>query len=157
MVEPPELDLGTVALFTGYAAAAELMREVAAEGYGDVRFSHGYVFQHLVDASPTIGDLAARLDMTQQGASKIVAELERAGYVARVADVGDARVRRVELTPRGVEMLRVYRAARFRQEQRLVALYGAERLAAARALLVEVLEGMGGAEAVRRRDVRPPV
>lgn len=159
MTESPTaagLDLGTLALFAGQAAADELMREMRGRGFDDVRFSQGYVFEHLIDAEPTIGDLAERLDITQQGASKVVVELERAGYAVRVSDAVDARVRRVRLTRRGREVIEAYRAARRRQEERLAERYGAERVRQARELLAEVLEGLGGADAVRRRDARPP-
>ena len=91
-VDPLQLDTGTLALFVGQAAAALVQEQLAAQGFGDLRFSHGYVFQHLIDGEPTVGELAAQLGMTQQGASKAVAELERLGYCERVADAADARV-----------------------------------------------------------------
>ncbi|MEU3275652.1 helix-turn-helix domain-containing protein [Streptomyces antibioticus] len=71
------MDTGTLALFVGHATAALVQGQLAEQGFGDLRFSHGYVFQHLIDEEPTVGELAAHLAMTQQGASKAVAELER--------------------------------------------------------------------------------
>ena len=41
----------------------------------------------------TIGALAERLEVTQQAASKSVADLERRGYVERTPDPDDARAR----------------------------------------------------------------
>jgi hypothetical protein len=49
----------------------------------------------------TIGSLAERLGVSQQAASKAVADLERRGCVRREADPADGRARRVALTARG--------------------------------------------------------
>ncbi|MEE1941370.1 helix-turn-helix domain-containing protein [Streptomyces sp. TRM 70361] len=155
-VDPRELDTGTLALFLGFTAAARVADELAARGFAGLRFSHGYVFQHLVDAHPTVGELAGKLDMTQQGASKTVAELERLGYVERVPDPADARIRRVGLTPRGRAAVEAARAARRALEERFGERSGTRRLAETRALLADLLEELGGTAAVRRREVRPP-
>jgi DNA-binding MarR family transcriptional regulator len=153
---PLDLDTGTLALFVGFAAADDVQNRLAAEGFGDLRFSHGYVFQHLVEAEPTVGELAERLGMTQQGASKAVAELERLGYTERVPAPGDARVRLVRLTARGREAVAAARRARAALEERLRERCGADRLAEGRGLLAVLLDELGGTAGVRRRDVRPP-
>lgn len=153
---PESLDIGTLALFVGFAAAAHVQGDLDTRGHTGLRFSHGYVFQHLIDAEPTIGELAQRLEMTQQGASKVVAELEGLGYLERVADARDARVRRVRLTPRGRDAVAAARRARADLEHTLIAACGVERVRAARSLLAELLHELGGAEAVHRRQIRPP-
>ncbi|MEU8828101.1 helix-turn-helix domain-containing protein [Streptomyces sp. NPDC048636] len=155
-VEPQQLDTASLALFVGLAASDLIQERMAADGFGDVRFSHGYVFQHLIDDRPTIGELATKLDMTQQGASKALAELERLGYTERVPDDRDARVRRVRLTARGRAAVTAARAARAALDARLADRFGDRRLAEQRALLSEVLDELGGSDAVRRRDIRPP-
>lgn len=151
-----DLDTGTLALFAGFAATSAVQDELAAHGFPDLRMSHGYVFQHLLHARPTIGDLAEKLDMTQQGASKAVAELERLGYTERLPDPHDARIRRVTLTPRGHEAVAAARHARAALEERLRQRFGTTALDAARALLADLLDTLGGAAAVQRREVRPP-
>ncbi|MCD0483682.1 MarR family winged helix-turn-helix transcriptional regulator [Streptacidiphilus sp. ASG 303] len=153
---PADLDTGTLSLLAGFAAADLVQAALAREGFGDLRFSHGYVFQQLVAADPTVGDLAAALGMTQQGASKAVAELEGLGYTERVPDPRDARVRRVRLTPRGRAAVEAARRARADLEDRLARRWGAGRLAEVRELLAGLLEETGGADAVRRRQVLPP-
>lgn len=155
-LDPRQLDTGTLALFVGHAAAALVQEQLAGQGFGDLRFSHGYVFQHLIDDSPTVGELAVRLDMTQQGASKAVAELERLGYCERVADAADARVRRVRLTGRGRDALTASRRARAALEGRLADRFGEQDLAEHRDLLIRLLDDLGGTAAVERRAVRPP-
>jgi DNA-binding MarR family transcriptional regulator len=155
-VDPLKLDTGTLALFVGQAAAALVQERLAAQGFGDLRFSHGYVFQHLIDGEPTVGELAAQLGMTQQGASKAVAELERLGYCERVPDAADARIRRVRLTGRGQEAVAAARRARADLDERLASRFGKRRLAEHRDLLAGLLDELGGTAAVQRRAVRPP-
>ncbi|NBM19270.1 MarR family winged helix-turn-helix transcriptional regulator [Streptomyces sp. GC420] len=155
-LDPRRLDTGTLALFVGQAAAALVREQLADQGFGDLRFSHGYVFQHLIDDEPTVGELATRLAMTQQGASKAVAELERLGYCERVPDAADARVRRVRLTDRGRDAVHAARQARNALERRLTDRFGERCLAEHRDLLVRLLDELGGTPAVERRAVRPP-
>ncbi|MFB4271748.1 MarR family winged helix-turn-helix transcriptional regulator [Nonomuraea sp. GTA35] len=155
-VDPRDLDLGTLALFVGSAAASAVQEEMAAQGFTGLRVSHGYVFQHLVEEARTIGELAVRMEVTQQAASKVVAELEGLGYVERVPDPRDARIRRVRLTGRGRAAVAAARRARAAQENRLAERVGPERVEECRALLAELLDELGGAGAVRRREVRPP-
>ncbi|GAB2485626.1 MarR family winged helix-turn-helix transcriptional regulator [Nocardiopsis aegyptia] len=155
-LDPDDLDTGTLALFVGSAAASAVQDHLTACGFDGLRMSHGYLFQHLIDGSPTIRDLAAALDMTQQGASKAVAELERLGYAERRPDPQDARIRRVALTPRGHEAVDAARRARAEMEERLRERLGAHGLDTARSLLGDLLDEFGGSEAVRRRRVRPP-
>jgi DNA-binding MarR family transcriptional regulator len=155
-VDPRDLDLGTLALFVGSAAASAVQEEMAAQGFTGLRVSHGYVFQHLVEEARTIGELAVRVEVTQQAASKVVAELEGLGYVERVPDPRDARIRRVRLTGRGRAAVAAARRARAAQEDRLAERVGRERVEECRALLAELLDELGGAGAVRRREVRPP-
>ncbi|MEU0008037.1 MarR family winged helix-turn-helix transcriptional regulator [Streptomyces sp. NPDC006314] len=153
---PKDLDTGTLALFAGFAASAAVKEELAAQGFADLRMSHGYLFQHLINARPTIGDLAEKLDMTQQGASKAVAELERLGYVERLPDSSDARIRRVSLTGRGQEAVAAARRARAALEERLRRHFGTEALGATRSLLADLLDELGSTTAVQRREVKPP-
>ncbi|MCK8438480.1 winged helix DNA-binding protein [Streptomyces sp. D2-8] len=106
------------------------------------------MFQHLIDAQPTVSDLSAKLDMTQQGASEVVADLERLGYGERLPSPRDARIRHVALTRRGREAVTVARRARER--------FDPAAFDVARAVLVDLLDELGGTAAVHRRDVRPP-
>jgi len=67
---------------------------------------------YIHDEGPqTIGQLAQGLGISQGWASRVVDELERAGYVERERDPGDRRMVRVRLTPMAVE--RVERAERW--------------------------------------------
>lgn len=156
-LDPGALDVGHLALFVGYAFAEAVQAALRERGFDGLRFSHGFVFQHLIEAERTIGELGRRLEVTQQAASKVVTELERLGYVERVADAGDARTRRVRLSARGRGAVEAARRCRASIERRLAAQVGARELTACRAALAGALAVLGGAEAVRRRRVRPPV
>ena len=95
------------------------------------------------------GDLAARMGVTQQAASKAVAELAALGYVDRTADPADGRVRRVGLSARGRAAVATTRAVRADIARELTAALGADRVEAARRAALDALEWAGGAEAVR--------
>lgn len=74
------------------------------------------------DGPQTIGQLAAGLGVSQGWASRVVDEMQRAGYVVRERDPGDRRVVRVSLAPAAVE--RVERAYRWRGDAVEAALEG---------------------------------
>jgi DNA-binding MarR family transcriptional regulator len=150
------VDLSLSSLFAGWAMADEIRRRLATDGFGDVRFADGFVFQHLVEGPVTIGVLAERLEVTQQAASKSVADLERRGYVARRPDPADARARLVALTERGhgaIEGARRHRAALGAELREKL---GPRRVEAAGRLLDEVVLELGADAAVRGRRVRAP-
>jgi DNA-binding MarR family transcriptional regulator len=155
-LDPAALDVGHLALFVGYAFADTVMATLGDAGFADLRFSHGFVVQHLIDGARTIGELAERMAVTQQGASKAVAELQALGYVERGTDDEDARVRLVRLSARGREAVAATRRARERLQRRLAARTGEKTVADARRLLARLLDELGGAESVRRRRVTAP-
>lgn len=155
-MEPEDIDLPTLTALAGGGVVRWLLGQLDGEGLPGVKPSHGYVIQRLVDAEPTIGALAEALGMSQQGASKQVADLERLGYVERVVVAGDQRARRVRLTPAGREVLEAGRRARVRLEQQLVDRVGAEAVAAARVAVAALLDVVGLDERVRSRSVPVP-
>ena len=155
-VDLDQLDLSLVSLFAGLALAEEVQARLAAEGFADARFGHGFVFQHLVGGPLPIGDLARAMAVTQQRASKATAELEALGYVRREADPADARVRRIALTARGEAAIAAARRARAAVVEELRSELGAARVEAAEELLRDVLRATGAEPAVRARRVRLP-
>ena len=150
------LDLSLAAMLVGLALAEDVQRRLAADGFADARFGHGFVFQHLVAGPLPIGDLARAMDVTQQRASKATAELEALGYVRREPDPADARVRRIALTERAEAVIEAARRARASILDDLRARLGAERVEAAEELLREVLRETGADAAVSARRVRLP-
>jgi DNA-binding MarR family transcriptional regulator len=148
-----ELDLVLAALLMGLALNERVTARIAAAGHPDLRFSHGFVFQHMVPGPLPIGELARRLSVSQQAASKAALELERLGYLERSPDPSDGRVRRVGLSARGRAAVEAGREARAAVAEELAATLGRERAAALRGELLAALDAAGGMEAVRARRV----
>ena len=103
-----------------------------------------------------IGALAERMSVTQQAALKAVADLERRGYVERVAGADDARVRNVSLTERDRAAIEAGRHHRAALATELAGKLGPRRAEAARRVLAEIAAELGADAAVRGRRVRPP-
>jgi DNA-binding MarR family transcriptional regulator len=122
----------------------------------DLRFSHGFLIQHLVAGEKTVGELAELMGVTQQAVSKTVGELEALGYVERRAPATDARVRLVALTGRGRDAIEAARQARGEVVSELRTQLGPRRVDAATALLRDVLRAQGTLPDIRRRRVRLP-
>ena len=132
---------------------ARVSAHLAAGGFRALRPSHGYLVQHLIDGPKSIGELAELLGMSQQGASKSVAELEDLGYVVRQRGE-DARVRRVELTDHGWAAVHSHRAARRDLRRALRRRLGGEAYEELRSALVDVAKWSGGMDALAARALR---
>jgi DNA-binding MarR family transcriptional regulator len=154
--DPADADLSLASLFTGWALADEVQRRLVTEGFADTRFADGVVFQHLVGGPVTISTLADRLGVTQQAASKSVVDLEKRGYLSREPDPADARARQVVLSARGEAVIAAARRHRAALDSELRQALGDERVEAARLLLVDVINLLGAAPALRARAARPP-
>ena len=151
-----DLDLTLLSLFAGWAWAEEAQRRLADAGFADLRFADGVIFQHLVENDVTVTDLAERMQVSQQAASKAVADLRKRGWVRQQVDPDDARARRIGLTERGREAIEAGRRIRSELVAETAALHGAQDLQAARRVLADVITRHGGASAVRGRRVLPP-
>jgi DNA-binding MarR family transcriptional regulator len=151
-----DLDLSLAALFVGWAMTDEVQRRLVADGFGELRFNDGVVIQHVLAAPLSITALADRMHVSQQAASKAVADLERRGLLTRQPSPDDARTKLLHLTSYGkaaVEAARVHRAA---LDAELAEEFGPDRLAETRALLTELLSRFQASESIRSRTVRPP-
>lgn len=155
-LDPAELDLAHLALFVGLAVNQRVIERLEALGYRALTQSHGYLVQHLVNGPRSIGELAARLGITQQAVSKSVRELEALGYLKTRPSVEDARVRLVALSARGKGCVEAARTLRRTLERGFQRKHGKAELAEAKRLLIGVLDQLGGLEAIKRRRVRPP-
>jgi DNA-binding MarR family transcriptional regulator len=153
-VEPARLDLAQLALFVGMAANERVLARLTERGFVGLRTSHGFIVQHLLRGPQAVGQLATLLGVTQQAASKTIAELSRLGYVEDIPSA-DARVRTLRLSARGRAAVRAARACRSETERELGAAVGAGELEKARRVLVLALEQLGGSAAIRGRRVRP--
>jgi DNA-binding MarR family transcriptional regulator len=155
-MELTSIDLASLTALAGGGVVSTILRHMAEDGYTDVKPSHGYVIQRLVDEEPTIGALAESLGMTQQGASKQVKDLQRLGYVEQIAVPHDQRARKVRLTAAGHGVLESGRRARARIEAEVEEQVGREALAAAKLALAALLGIVGLDDRVRSRTVPAP-
>lgn len=92
------------------AAVDELHRELSAQGFDDVRPSHGYAFQKLSFGGATGIELAEHLDITKQAATQMIDYLEGRGYVERRPHPSDGRGKLVVLAERGWACIRATEA-----------------------------------------------
>ena len=155
-IDVETLDLATLSWLAGSAANVHLLAAIRAAGHPHLRISHGYVFQLLLDGPRTVGEIAAGLGVTQQAASKVVAELSSLSYLTQTADPADRRVRRIALSPLGEKSVAAARAARRTLESKLTRKLGPATMRTARRALVALLDAAGGLESVQRRRARPP-
>lgn len=153
---PEGLDLSLTALFAGWATTDEVQRRLAGQGFGDLRFNDGVVIQHVLAAPLSITALAERMGVTQQAASKAVADLERRGLLRREPDPDDARTKLLHLTEHAKHAVEATRRLRRELQDELETEFGADRVDDARALLAAIIGRFGGGDAIRARRVRPP-
>jgi DNA-binding MarR family transcriptional regulator len=153
MLAEQDIDVVAAALLCGLALNEDVLRRLHERGHPALRFSHGFLVQHLIEQPIPVGELAERMGVTQQAASKAAGELEALGYAERVPDEADARVRRVRLSARGEEAVEATRAVRAEVAAELAERLGARRVETLRRSLLAALDATGGMEAVRTRRV----
>jgi DNA-binding MarR family transcriptional regulator len=149
------LDLAYLGYFLGLRVNDLVMKEAWKAGFQGVRESHGFVVQHLIESERTISELAKRMEVTQQAASKITAELVGLGIV-EMTPAEDRRAKSVRLTKRGWECVELGRRTRARIEKKLMDTRGKRNYEKAKMVLLSCLERLGGVERVRGRRIREP-
>ena len=150
-----QLELSHLAFFLGLRVNELVMERTAKAGFTRVRESHGYVIQHLIESERTITELARRMDITQQAASKIVAELIDIG-ILKAIPANDRRTKRIRLSQQGWRCVRLGRRARTQIDSRLVRAAGKESYENAKSTLLTCLRALGGVERIRSRRIRAP-
>ncbi len=79
----------------------ELHRRLHEEGYDEIRPAHGCVFRFIQPAGTRLTVLAEQSGFTKQAVGEVADDLERLGYVERIADPLDGRAKLIRLTERG--------------------------------------------------------
>jgi DNA-binding MarR family transcriptional regulator len=152
--EDVRVDLVLQLQLIGRLLSERTMQKLRKDGFEDLRESDGYVFQHLVPGPIAVTELASRLGVTQQAASKSVADLEARGYVVRTSAADDARFRLVALSDRGMRVIKTTRTIRAALEKKLLA--GVPDPARFTRTLGAIATGLGGSDALARRSLAPP-
>jgi DNA-binding MarR family transcriptional regulator len=79
----------------------ETRARLARQGFNDYRRSDAFLLRRLRRASSSLGEMGSDLEMTRQGARKLVEGLVQRGYARVARDATDARRFNVELTASG--------------------------------------------------------
>ena len=154
-VRAEQLDLAYLALFLGLRVNELVMERLRKAGFSDVRQSHGYLVQHLIERERSITELAERMNVTQQAASKLVTQMIRLGILE--ADVAeDRRARRIRLSERGWESVKLARRTRRTIDAGLVKAIGRDGYETARRALLQGLDRLGGLQAIGARRIPEP-
>ena len=132
-------DFGILLLLADQEFVRSLRAATAELGFDDQGRSDGFVLRTLGDGPTTINGLAERLAITKQGASQIVDDMERRGYVERRTDPSDARARLLHLTSRGEAALSAARKFHQSYERRLRREFGDEAIDTLRAVLTSMV------------------
>lgn len=135
-----DLALGRALTIAVRVLVDDMHQRLAAQGFDDLRPAFGYVLNAASSGSPSASDVAALLGMTKQGAAKLLAEMERAGYVVRTDSADDARARPVVLTARGRAALKAAATAQRDIERGWARLSSVDDVAALRRVLDAVIE-----------------
>jgi len=118
----------------------ELHRRLHANGFEEIRPSHGCVFRFIQPQGTRLTVLADQSGFTKQAVGEVADDLQRLGYVERTPDPQDGRAKLICLTARGEQS----RAAAFRIMAEIEAewaeRFGPARTAALRELLEELTE-----------------
>ncbi|MEU4606946.1 MarR family transcriptional regulator [Kribbella sp. NPDC023972] len=117
-------DFGILLVLADQEFVRALRAATAAQGFDDQGRSDGYVLRTLSAGPTSISRLAERLGITKQGASQIVDDMERRGYVERRPDPSDARARLLQLTTRGEAALAAARKFHQAYERKLRRQFG---------------------------------
>lgn len=135
------MDFG-ILLGLAYQSFVDSLRATLfSSGFADLGATYGYVFRALADEPLLTAQLADRLGMSDQGAAKIVVEMEARGYVERSPDPRDGRAKRVRLTPRGHLALKTAREFHASFERELRRKYGPQGIDAMRRVLSDIVGG----------------
>lgn len=151
----PETDMPLARLFAiAFRALLDRVHARLGEhGFHDVGASFGYVLLAARSRALTGHDVAELMGMSKQGASKLIAAMEAAGYLERRPHPEDQRARLLHVTKRGQQLLSTVEAIYAELESEWAAVLGPDALQRMRDDLHTALLAMHGGELP---GVRPP-
>lgn len=117
---------------------ARMLAGLHSAGFDDLVAAHLVVLRYPGPEDRRPSDLAAEAGMTKQAINYLLGQMERMGYLIRVADPDDQRSKRVHLTPRGDAAGQTIRATVAEIESELEREMGAESFDELRRLLSEL-------------------
>jgi DNA-binding MarR family transcriptional regulator len=135
--------LGRLLLRAHRLYADRALSRLHARGHEALGIAHVTLLPHFDPQGTRASVLAERAGMTKQAAGQIVLDLERAGYVERTADEGDARASKLTFTRRGRKLVADAAAVKEEVDGELATSVGARGLEQLRSLLLAMLKGEG--------------
>jgi DNA-binding MarR family transcriptional regulator len=144
------LDFGILLGLAYQAFVDELHEHLHECGFTDIGRSYGYVFRALDGNTLHLRQLAERLCMSDQGAVKIVNEMQARGYLERYPDLHDGRIKKLRLSSKGSQALDQAQRFHARYEARLRSAIGRPQLASTR-LVLEKMVAKTGTDAAHAR------
>jgi len=135
-----QLNLGLLCYFPYRAMEARVFDALAAAGFDDVTVAQGRIFQRIGPRGTRLTDLAEQARVTKQTAGFLVDQMERTGYVRRVADPDDGRARLVVIAERGLAAVEFARAVEREVEAEWTEHLGADVTAQLRSALERLRE-----------------
>jgi DNA-binding MarR family transcriptional regulator len=118
---------------------AHLHERLEQAGYGEIKPSHGWIFQYIGAEGSRITELAAKANVTKQSMSALIYQLEEWGYLERKEDESDKRAVLFVLTDKGQELRKVGRAINFEFEKNWQRKLGSKQYEQLRELLAQLL------------------
>ena len=133
-------NLGVLCFYPSRAMEARILAALAAAGFDDLTPAQGRIAARIGRHGTRLTDLAEQALVTKQTAGHLVDQLERSGYVERVADPTDARARLVRMADRGQAAVVVARRVEAEVEAEWTAHLGAQAADQLRAALTRLRE-----------------
>ncbi|GLQ86632.1 hypothetical protein GCM10007898_01980 [Dyella flagellata] len=131
-------DFGVLLNLAFGAFKGGLHEHLAKQGFDDLGPSFGYVFRLLDKRPQNLRQLANALQITPQGALKIVNDMVEKGYLIRRDDAQDARSKLLLLTPRATSAMAAARRFHAKFEHELAARIGEKHAASARLAMEDI-------------------
>ena len=146
-------ELALLLLGSFHSMTDQVIAELADRGHPGVRPVHEFALRAIDTGADTASELGRRLSVSKQAAAKTIAALQRLGYVEIEPDPTDARRKRIQVTPRGHDMIAIGSALFDDLRDRWAAQIGAQQLNVLQAHLGQLVTPRPlGAEDLARVD-----
>ena len=145
-----------ILLAASYRVVVDRLQEAMADDdLAAMRPTYGFVIRAVDAEEPTVGRLAELLEVTKQAASRLADDMEKHGFLERVADPADRRRQRLRLTTMGRRVRKRALGVSEALEAELVDAVGPRDAAALRRALLALVTSGGALEDVLAKRAKP--
>jgi len=128
-------NLATLLQFGLEAMVEAIDRALNSAGYGEIKPSHGVVFENIRPGGSRLSEMAGRAGMSKQLMQYLVNPLVDAGYLERRPDPSDGRGKLLLLTSKGKRAVRIAEEAIAATEREWATRFDPDQVAAVRSVL----------------------